>query len=109
MYAREPFARPPGSSGDRSNIAVRQPLIVFFCSAVNSHRSTAAAYAPLRYIARAHPSIPQGKSATGILAPAAYNESPIGLLVSRDESLVGPASGTDGSNPLPSDWFCAAV
>jgi hypothetical protein len=76
---------------DRSNIAVRSLLLCSFCSAVNSHRSTAAAarsrhqstlardqtYAPVRYIARAHPSIPQGKSSTGILAPAAYNESPI--------------------------------
>ena len=92
MYARESFAGAPGSSGE---IGLTLPsgslLLCSFCSAVNSHRSTAAAarsrhqstlardqtYAPVRYIARAHPSIPQGKSSTGILAPAAYNESPI--------------------------------
>ena len=108
MYAREPFAGAPGSSGE---IGLTLPsgslLLCSFCSAVNSHRSTAAAarsrhqstlardqtYAPLRYIARAPPSIPQGKSSTGILAPAAYNESPIVAfqLVTRTRSSRGAA------------------
>jgi hypothetical protein len=140
MYAREPFAGAPGSSGE---IGLTLPsgslLLCSFCSAVNSHRSTAAAarsrhqstlardqtYAPLRYIARAHPSIPQGKSSTGILAPAAYNESPIvafQLAAAKSpltcftdplpeegsrsapiaNRLWAPRAGPMGSNPLPS-------
>jgi hypothetical protein len=119
MYAREPFAGAPGSSGE---IGLTLPsgslLLCSFCSAVNSHRSTAAAarsrhqstlardqtYAPLRYIARAHPSIPQGKSSTGILAPAAYNESPIVAF----QLAAAKSPLTCFTDPLPEEGFRSA-
>jgi hypothetical protein len=87
-----PLPAPLDQRRGRSNIAVRQLLIVFLLQRRQQpppdcrggplpspkYSSKRSNHAPLRYTARAHQRIPQGKSLTGIPAPAAYNKSPIG-------------------------------